>query len=56
MLGMQAQHPFKVTLISPARTATYSGLLPAVVAGHESPLDLEIDLEGYVNSPEPTLL
>ena len=41
---MQPQHPFKVTLISPARTATYSGLLPAVVAGHESPLDLEIDL------------
>ena len=43
-LGMNPQSKIKVTLVSPARTSAYSGLLPAVVAGHYAESTLEIDL------------
>ncbi len=42
--GMQALPGVRVTVIDPAPTAAYSGMLPGFVAGHYSRDDLSIDL------------
>ncbi|NCW69874.1 MAG: bifunctional NADH dehydrogenase FAD-containing subunit/selenide, water dikinase SelD, partial [Marivivens sp.] len=44
MWGMNPLPGVRVTVINPAPTAPYSGMLPGFVAGHYSKDELDIDL------------
>lgn len=43
-LGMQPEKSVRLTLISPAAYATYSGMVPGVLAGFYQPTEAQIDL------------
>jgi selenide,water dikinase len=43
--GQAAAAEIEIVLISPARCATYSGMLPGLIAGHYARRDTQIDLE-----------
>lgn len=44
MFGMKPMAGARLTIINPAPTAPYSGMLPGYIAGHYGRMDLEIDL------------
>ncbi|HGG65153.1 MAG TPA: selenide, water dikinase SelD [Rhodobacteraceae bacterium] len=44
MFGMKPMAGARLTVINPAPTAPYSGMLPGYIAGHYARMDLEIDL------------
>ena len=42
--GMLTQKPFRLTLVSDVPHASYSGMLPGLIAGHYTIADTHIDL------------
>jgi selenide,water dikinase len=55
-IALARERPYAVTLVSPYRSATYSGMLPGVVAGHYPPDAMQIPLAPLVDAAQASFI